>query len=244
MQGNISGHNFTMSEAFSVGPCVPVGHDRGDHILTDFVTDECKRAHTLVIVHSSPLLQLGLASTIIECAELSNYCVRPFTTTAEASETLANVKSGDIILFDSHSWLELNRLKSATASSAAKACRVPFGLLLPLKQTELNGIQSGRSFGLISLDAESADVITIIKSIAERSQRGTVKRNEASQGLETLTSKQLQLLELIAEGLSNKQISSRLGISEGTVKSHVTALLKKLRLRRRTQLAVLFSRCF
>jgi DNA-binding NarL/FixJ family response regulator len=46
--------------------------------------------------------------------------------------------------------------------------------------------------------------------------------------LETLTSREIQVLELLAEGRSNKAIGERLGISDQTVKYHVAAIAGKL----------------
>lgn len=53
-----------------------------------------------------------------------------------------------------------------------------------------------------------------------------------------LTERERQVLKMIAGGLSNKMIGSRLGITEGTVKVHVKNLLHKLGLRSRVEAAV------
>ncbi len=53
-----------------------------------------------------------------------------------------------------------------------------------------------------------------------------------------LTRRQTDVLGLLAEGLSNKEIGRRLAVSEGTVKLHVTALLKKFKANNRTQVAI------
>jgi len=53
-----------------------------------------------------------------------------------------------------------------------------------------------------------------------------------------LTNRELQILELIVNGLSNKEIAAGLGITEGTVKWHVNVLLGHLKVSDRTQAAV------
>ena len=57
-----------------------------------------------------------------------------------------------------------------------------------------------------------------------------------------LSEQELKLLSLIAEGLTNRQISERMFLAEKTVKNYVSHLLVKLGLERRTQAAVLATR--
>jgi two-component system response regulator DevR len=60
----------------------------------------------------------------------------------------------------------------------------------------------------------------------------------AQQQLPTLTPRQEQILALIAEGMTNRQIGARLGVAEKTIKNSVTGLLASLNLQRRSQAAV------
>lgn len=53
-----------------------------------------------------------------------------------------------------------------------------------------------------------------------------------------LTPTQLKVLQGVRSGLLNKQIAFDLGITEATVKAHMTALMRKLKVRNRTQVAL------
>ncbi|WP_250675317.1 response regulator transcription factor [Paraclostridium ghonii] len=55
-----------------------------------------------------------------------------------------------------------------------------------------------------------------------------------------ITAKELEIITLVADGLSNKEISNRLFLSEGTVRNTITTILQKLDLRDRTQLAIFY----
>ena len=57
----------------------------------------------------------------------------------------------------------------------------------------------------------------------------------------TLTPQQFRVLNMIAEGLLNKQIAYDLGVSEATVKAHMTAIMRKLGVSNRTQVALAAS---
>ena len=54
----------------------------------------------------------------------------------------------------------------------------------------------------------------------------------------TLTNRQAQVLDLVAQGLSNKQIAYEMGVSEATVKLHINALLRSIGVTNRTQAVV------
>ena len=57
-----------------------------------------------------------------------------------------------------------------------------------------------------------------------------------------ITSKEFEIIELVAQGLSNKEIATKLFLSEGTVRNYISMVLDKLELRDRTQLAVYYFR--
>ncbi len=65
---------------------------------------------------------------------------------------------------------------------------------------------------------------------------------EAESETASLTPRQRAVLALIADGLSNKEIGYRLGTSEGTVKAHVTAIMRSLGVRNRVQMLLAAER--
>jgi two-component system response regulator DevR len=61
---------------------------------------------------------------------------------------------------------------------------------------------------------------------------------KADPSLEQLTAQELRILELIADGMTNRQIATTLFLAEKTVKNYVSSMLAKLRLESRTQAAI------
>lgn len=55
-----------------------------------------------------------------------------------------------------------------------------------------------------------------------------------------ITEKEFEVIQLVAEGYSNKEIAGKLFLSEGTVRNYLSTILEKLELRDRTQLAIFY----
>jgi len=73
---------------------------------------------------------------------------------------------------------------------------------------------------------------------------GVTKRSSSTTPLEgpSITPRELEILQLVAEGMSNKEIGKRLYITEGTVKNHVHNALEKLHMKNRIQAAAYITR--
>nr|WP_177191324.1 response regulator transcription factor [Flavimobilis marinus] len=87
--------------------------------------------------------------------------------------------------------------------------------------------------------AEISDVIHAVAAGRVLLDERTVTRRRAEHEDPTadLTPSELRVVDLIAEGLSNREIAERLSVAEKTVKNHITSLLAKMGLQRRTQVA-------
>lgn len=66
------------------------------------------------------------------------------------------------------------------------------------------------------------------------------EQNENVYDEKGITEKEKEIIELVAEGLSNKEIAGKLFLSEGTVRNYLSSVLEKLELRDRTQLACFY----
>jgi DNA-binding NarL/FixJ family response regulator len=107
-------------------------------------------------------------------------------------------------------------------------------------------LEAGAS-GYLLKDAEAEDVVDGIR----RAHRGEMPLGPAVSrqlaraisapgraAIDTLTTREHEVLVLVAAGLSNRAIASRLSISERTARTHVSSILDKLGLRSRTQAAL------
>lgn len=78
----------------------------------------------------------------------------------------------------------------------------------------------------------------VIPKLTVKKERENLFDKERIKSETSLTDRELDIVEKIAEGLSNKEIGERLFLSEGTVKNIITTILSKLSLRDRTQIAI------
>jgi len=79
---------------------------------------------------------------------------------------------------------------------------------------------------------------TITRRLVERFASGPARTTALHRDLATLTPRELDVLRLLAGGLSNSEVAAHFRLSEATVKTHVTRILSKLNLRDRAQAVV------
>jgi DNA-binding NarL/FixJ family response regulator len=105
------------------------------------------------------------------------------------------------------------------------------------------------SSGFIPKSSSLATIATAIQSVLDgevwlpeaaltTEDEALREDQELAQKIATLTPQQFRVLMMLADGLLNKQIAAELQVSEATIKAHVTAILRKMGLRSRTQAAV------
>jgi DNA-binding NarL/FixJ family response regulator len=166
---------------------------------------------------------------------------------------LANRLSPDVILMDVRmpgmDGLEATRRLVSIGTSA----RVLILTTFDLDEYVYEAIRAGAS-GFLLKDVHPAQLVDAIRVVAagdallapavtrrllERFAETLSQPQERAPALATLTGRELDVLRLVAAGLSNAEIATRLFLGETTVKTHVSSLLRKLALRDRVQAVVL-----
>lgn len=120
------------------------------------------------------------------------------------------------------------------------------------EQAMLDAILAGAG-GYVIKDIKGMDLIVAVREVASgrslldnRAAAVLMEKLRAdateSGPLSTLTERERTLLELIGDGLTNRQIAGRMFLAEKTVKNYVSRLLTKLGMERRTQVAVLATK--
>jgi len=110
-----------------------------------------------------------------------------------------------------------------------------------------------RAWGLLSLDATAEELLAAVEALRQglfvspptmieplaasllSQEVGEVTSNPAETMIESLTEREMEVLQLLAQGLANKQIAARLSISEHTVKFHVSVIYQKMGASNRTE---------
>jgi DNA-binding NarL/FixJ family response regulator len=164
---------------------------------------------------------------------------------------LAAATSPDVILMDVRmpglDGIDATRAILATGSET----RVLILTTFDLDEIVLRAIRAGAS-GFLLKDVRPADLAAAIRVIASGDALlapAVTKRllerfalhlddDHTPPALDQLTARELEILRLVAQGLSNGEIATRLFLGETTVKTHVSAVLRKLRVRDRVQAVI------
>jgi DNA-binding NarL/FixJ family response regulator len=157
-----------------------------------------------------------------------------------------------VILLDVGLWDDDSLRVAETVKKESPDSKVIIMDLLPVHEDIVEFVNAGVS-GFILKDATFDDLVTTIRSVAEGAhvlppamtsslfsqiaKEAVVRGRAAAMESVRMTTREREVTGLIGEGLSNKEIASRLNIATHTVKSHVRNVMEKLALHTRLQIA-------
>ncbi|MCP4586419.1 two-component system response regulator NarL [Pseudoalteromonas sp.] len=202
---------------------------------------------SILLVDDHPLLRKGLQQLIDLEDELT---VIGEAATGKEGLQLAIEQDPDLIILD----LNMQGMDGLETLKAMRANDVTSRIIMLTVSDNDEDVLTAISYGAdgyLLKDMDPEEILEKIKQAAlgkmVLSEKLTgvlaqaIRKPDVSQKaniLNSLTSREFEILKLIAKGLSNKLIARELDISDGTVKVHVKHLLKKLNLRSRVEAAV------
>jgi DNA-binding NarL/FixJ family response regulator len=203
----------------------------------------------ILVVDDHPLFRLALTRALAELMPDASLCEADSLGTAR--EALLAAPDTDLVLLDLH-------LPGSHGLAGLAALRGEFpavAVAMISAHEDPRTVRRALEFGAAGYLLKSADLGEITEALrtvldarsyippalraAVQSQRGDSSDRDLAQRLNSLTPQQSRVLGMVAEGLLNKQIADQLGISERTVKAHLSALFERLGVRNRTQAGVL-----
>ena len=147
----------------------------------------------------------------------------------------------------------LEATRRILAAPPASGCRVLILTTFDLDQYVYAALTAGAS-GFLLKDVSPEQLVaavrmvragdallapSITRRLVERFAAPAGDRQAAGASLSELTPRELEVLKLLAQGLSNAELAAELTLSEATIKTHVARILAKLQLRDRVQAVVL-----
>jgi DNA-binding NarL/FixJ family response regulator len=198
------------------------------------VTNPANSPITIITADDHPLIRDGLAAVLR--AESGLQVVAEAANGEEAIEAYARLHP-DIVLMD----LRMPVMDGLTATRAILADD-PNARIIVLTtydgDEDIHRALSVGARGYLLKDMMRTELIGVIRAV-HRGQRGipspvAARLAEYTPRIE-LTPRELEVLRLVADGLSNAQVAERIGRTEGTVKVHLKNILQKLDVHDRTE---------
>jgi DNA-binding NarL/FixJ family response regulator len=195
----------------------------------------------VVLVDDHPLLRMGVSNYIAQAANFN--LVAQLADGNSLRDWLKSGIKADVVLLD-RSLPDVDGL-DLVAEIKASGLRVIM-LTIADSDEEISQAISAGVDGYVVKTSEPDQVIAAIRSVCEgqgsfpldvmqRMARGEFNQN----ALSGLTARELEIVEFVKKGLSNKIIAYELKLSENTVRNHLRNIMEKLKLRNRVQVATL-----
>ena len=198
----------------------------------------------IVLVDDHAVVRGGLAQLVEAAGDME-----VVGTAADGSEALEVVRATrpQVVLMD----LQMPRMDGVAATRAILAESLGAEVVILTSYSDGERIVAALDAGAVGYllkDADPEDILEGIRAVSRgesplhpRAARELLSSRHAGPAHDRgpqLTGRELEVLALVRQGLANKQIGRRLGISERTVKAHLTSIFQRLDVTDRTQAAL------
>lgn len=197
-------------------------------------------AGAVLIADDHPLFRQALALAVRKV--LPDAHVREAGTLSAAAQGVMETQDLRLILLD----LKMPGAVGYSGIALLHAERPAVPILVVSSADGASAAQEARAFGAVGFLRKDSDLGVIEAAIAEalggrappRGSGEEAPLDSIRRDVADLTPTQLKVLLAVLDGQLNKQIAHTLGISEATVKAHMTAIMRKLDVSNRTQAAL------
>lgn len=188
----------------------------------------------VAVAHRDPLVQAGLQATLMS--------EQDFAVSVLSTASLSLRAPTDVVVADYETALEL-----FAAQAPGQGARIANVMVVSHRdrETEIRTALDLGVRGYLLLGCAVEEMICGVRALSRGQlhlDRCAAQRVADSLGRQALTQRENDVLRRIAEGHVNKAIANELGITVGTVKAHVKAILAKLGARTRTEAAAVARR--
>lgn len=198
-------------------------------------------ARTILIADDHPLFRQALKLAVGRAAP--DAVILEAGQLGEAIEAARGAARLDLILLD----LRMPGSEGFAGVALLHAERPDTPIVVISSADEAEAAPRARAYGAVGFVSKTADLATLENAVARAlagdrdSPVAALPADDISNRVASLTPTELKVLLGVLAGRLNKQIAFDLGVSEATVKGHMTAILRKLGVQNRTQ-AVLAAR--
>ena len=196
---------------------------------------------SVVVVDDHPLLRMGVASSIDQASDMR--LLAQFANAAELKAWLVKGDKADVVLLD-RSLPDADGLD--LVSDIRDAGMKVIMLTIEDAEEEISDAISAGVDGYVVKSSEPGHVISAIRSVCTGQSsfplsimQSMARGDLPHHALDVLTNREMEIVEFVKQGLSNKIIAYNLKLSENTVRNHLRNIMDKLNLRNRVQVATL-----
>jgi DNA-binding NarL/FixJ family response regulator len=206
------------------------------------VNDDAASRISVVLVDDHAVVRTGLAQLLSGASDIE--VVGQAADGAEAIEVVRATRP-DVVVMD----LQMPGMDGVDATRVIVSEQLGAEVVVLTSYSDSSRIVAALDAGAVGYllkDADPEDVLDGVRAVSRGespihprvARQLLTTRTEVPVTAATLTSREAEVLELVRKGLANKQIARRLGISERTVKAHLTSVFQRIGVADRTQAAI------